>query len=135
MKKIYGLLLVTLIASSTSQMKAANPEDVHFVRGWSTNRVNNRDLSGEGLRKVDLSGIWLKKANFRGADLTRVNFTGAMLEGAVLDGADVAGANFDRANVYGASFRGVKNLGKAKVRGASGEAAIMAKLEAKGAKF
>lgn len=77
-------------------------------------------LTGANLEHADLTGV-----DLRGSRLEGANLTGADLRGAFLDAADFAGANFSGANIRGVNLAQVRNLTKAQLHEAEGDATTL----------
>ena len=93
------------------------------------------NLSHARLRHAFLRNATLTAANLEGADLADTNLIDARLEGANLSGADLSEALLDRADfagaslagadLCGASLRDARNLTKAQLHEAEGDAATV----------
>lgn len=93
------------------------------------------DLASARLREAFLRFATLTKANLAGADLAAADLRDARLEGANLAGADLSDALLDRADLAGASLAGAnlcgaslvdaRNLTKAQLHEAEGDASTV----------
>jgi len=85
-------------------------------------RLRDAFLRFATLTKANLEGADLADADLRDARLEAANLAGADLSNAFLDRADLAGANLAGANLCGASLVDVRNLTKAQLHEAEGDA-------------
>jgi len=85
-------------------------------------RLRDAFLRFATLTKASLEGADLADADLRDARLEGANLAGADLSNALLDRADLAGANLAGANLCGASLLDVRNLTKAQLHEAEGDA-------------
>lgn len=85
-------------------------------------RLRHAFLRFATLTRANLEGADLADTDLREARLEGANLAGADLSDALLDRADFAGANLSGANLCGASLLGVRNLTKAQLHEAEGDA-------------
>jgi hypothetical protein len=85
-------------------------------------RLRDAFLRFATLTKANLTGADLADTDLREARLEGANLAGADLSDAALDRADLADANLAGANLCGASLAGVRNLTKAQLHEAEGNA-------------
>jgi hypothetical protein len=85
-------------------------------------RLRHAVLRFATLTAADLGGADLADTDLRDARLEGANLVGADLSDALLDRADFAGANLSGANLCGASLADARNLTKAQLHEAEGDA-------------
>ncbi len=99
MKKIMGLLLVTLLASASTQVSAANAAEVSRLKG-NTWKFINSDLSGANFVDQHIEGAYIKNGNFDGLKGRNLRILYSSLLECKFTNADLREAQFIGINGY-----------------------------------
>ena len=104
-----------------NEWRAENPSIIPNLVGISLS-IGDRQLGPINGGPINLARARLRHAFLRFATLTRANLEGADLSDALLERADLAGTNLAGANLCGANLVDVRNLTKAQLHEAEGDA-------------